>query len=297
MKTLNILSLAPLTVLPASPLAVIDAAHAAGFDAVGLRLQPVMPTDVDVMSNATLLRDIERRLAATGLKVLDIEVFRVGPRTDIGSMLPAMEFAGALGAKYMLCTSVLVAEHFAAEEPRMVEKFAELCEAGARLGIKPMLEFMIYRSVGTLEDALRMVKLVQHPNLGICVDALHLSRSGGNPDSLRKVDPGLLCYAQLCDAPAALPPAAQIPVEARSHRLYPGEGSLPLLELLEALPPGIPLSLEAPAAATRISPSCSARRRSLAAPASCSRRTRLTGAPRSYNARSKIRSSERPALR
>jgi sugar phosphate isomerase/epimerase len=241
------LSLAPLTVLPASPLEQIDAAHAAGFDAVGLRLQPVMPTDADVMGNPALRRDIERRLAATGLKVLDIEVFRVGPRTDIGGMLPIMEFAAGLGAKYMLCTSVLVAEHLAAEEPRTVEKFAELCEAGARLDIKPMLEFMIYRSIGTIEDALRMMKLVQHPNLGICVDALHLSRSGGTPDSLRKVDSGLLCYAQLCDAPAALPPASQIPVEARSHRLYPGEGSLPLRELLDALPPGIPLSLEAPA--------------------------------------------------
>ena len=76
----NILSLAPLTVLPASPLEQIDAAQAAGFDAVGLRLQPVMPTDIDIMGNADLRRDIERRLAATGLKVLDIEVFRVGPR-------------------------------------------------------------------------------------------------------------------------------------------------------------------------------------------------------------------------
>ena len=158
-----------------------------------------------------------------------------------------MEFASTLGAKYMLCTSVLIAEHLAAEEPQTVEKFAALCEAGARLGIKPMLEFMIYRSIGTLDDALRMVKLVRHPNLGICIDALHLSRSGGTPESLRKVDPGLLCYAQICDASAALPPASQIPLEARSHRLYPGEGSLPLLELLDALPPGIPLSLEAPA--------------------------------------------------
>jgi sugar phosphate isomerase/epimerase len=110
-----------------------------------------------------------------------------------------------------------------------------------------MLEFMIYRSIGTIEDAVRMIKLVQHPNLGICVDALHLSRSGGTPDSLRKVDPGLLCCAQICDAPAVLPPASQIPAEARFHRLYPGEGSLPLLELLHALPHGIPLSVEAPA--------------------------------------------------
>lgn len=243
---MNILSLAPLTVLPASPLAQIDAAHAAGLDAVGLRLQPVTPADADIMADAALRRGIARRLDDTGLKVLDIEVFRVGPRADIGSMLPGMEYASRLGAKYMLCTSVLVAEHVPSDESRTAEKFAQLCEAGAPLGIKPMLEFMIYRAIGTIEAALRMVELVRHPNMGICVDALHLSRSGGTPDSLRKVDPGLLCYAQICDAPAAIPPASQIPIEARCHRLYPGAGSLPLPALLDALPPGIPLSLEAP---------------------------------------------------
>ncbi len=118
-----------------------------------------MPTDIDVMGNASLLRDIRQHLDATGLKVFDIGTFRVGPAADIGSMLPAMEFASGLGVKYLLCTSVLVSEHVAAEEPQTVEKFSELCEAGARLGIKPMLEFMIYRSVGTIEDALRMVGL------------------------------------------------------------------------------------------------------------------------------------------
>lgn len=243
---MNPISLAPLSILPASPLELIDTAHAAGFDAVGLRLHQAMPTDIEVMGNAGLLRDIRQHLDATGLKVLDIGTFRVGPTADIGSMLPAMEFASGLGVKYLLCTSVPVSEHVVSEESQTVEKFSELCEAGARLGIKPMLEFMIYRSVGTLEDALRMVKLVGHPNMGICVDALHLSRSGGNPDSLRGVDPRLLCYAHICDAPAALPPASQIPLEARFHRLLPGEGALPLFGLLDVLPPGIPLCLEVP---------------------------------------------------
>lgn len=132
-----------------------------------------MPTDIDVMIDAALRRDIERRLAAKGLKVLDIEVFRIGPRTDIESMLPAMEFVRKLGAKYMLCASLLATEHHASDEPRTVEKFAELCETGARMAIKPMLEFMSYRSVRTIEDALRMVRFVRHPNMGICVNALH----------------------------------------------------------------------------------------------------------------------------
>ena len=87
------LSLSPLTVLPCSPLEQIDAAQAAGFDAVGLRLQPALATDLDVMSDAALQRAIERRLAATGLRVLDVEVFRVGRRTDIVAMEGALAYA------------------------------------------------------------------------------------------------------------------------------------------------------------------------------------------------------------
>ena len=161
-------------------------------------------------------------------------------------MIPAMEFASRLGARYMLCTSVLVSEYDAREEPRTMENLAQLCEVGAPLGIRPMLEFMIYRSVGTLADAVRMVDRVRHPNLGICVDALHLSRSGGSPESLRNVDPGLLGYAQICDAPGTLPPAAQIPLEARSDRLDPGEGPLAAGRAAGRPAAGHPRSVEAP---------------------------------------------------
>jgi hypothetical protein len=44
--------------------------------------------------------------------------------------------------------------------------------------------------------------------------------------------------------PSAAP--ADIQFEARYGRLYPGEGELPLRELLEAVPTDIPLSVEAP---------------------------------------------------
>ena len=60
------------------------------------------------------------------------------------------------------------------------------------------------------------------------------------------MSPALFDYVQPCDARATRPSDADIPLEARSGRLYPGDGELPLRELLAALPAGIPLSLEAP---------------------------------------------------
>ena len=107
-----------------------------------------------------------------------------------------------------------------------------------------MIEFMVFRGIATIEDAQRLIGLAGHENLGICVDALHLQRSGGSPASLRGIDPKSICCVQLCDASAVAPPVEEIPKEARFGRLYPGEGGLPLEDLIAAVPPDIPLSVE-----------------------------------------------------
>lgn len=240
------LSLAPLSVLPRGPIEQIDAAAAAGFEMTGMRLLPVSPTDPEILPDASLRRSIVQRLADTGVKVLDIEVFRVHPALDVSALAPALEFGADLRAKYLLCTLPLHAEGTRDGEDATVEKLVHLCDAAAAHGLRPMLEFMKYRLMGSLADARRIVAKAAHPNLGICVDALHLARAGGTPADVREVEPSLLSYLQLCDAPAAEPPENEIPLEARYHRLAPGAGGLPLLELLQAMPPQIPLSLEVP---------------------------------------------------
>jgi hypothetical protein len=55
----------------------------------------------------------------------------------------------------------------------------------------------------------------------------------------------------ICDAVAAIPSeSADLIREARTGRLLPGEGALPLRDLVAALPPTIPLSIEAPVRAS-----------------------------------------------
>ncbi|MCB1461252.1 MAG: sugar phosphate isomerase/epimerase [Nitratireductor sp.] len=238
------LSLAPLTLLPCSPVEIIDAAAGAGFDAVGLRLFPVIDTDIDVMASPALLQSIKERLDETKLKVLDIEVVRVGPELDVPAMLPALQFASEVGARNILVTSLSREDYRENELHHTANKLNELAEVAGAYGLKPMLEFMIFRGVATIEDAVAMVEKAGHPNIGICVDALHLQRSGGNPSALAKVDPALFSCFQICDAP--LLPQEDVRREARYGRVYPGEGELPLADILSALPAGIPVSVETP---------------------------------------------------
>jgi len=98
-----------------------------------------------------------------------------------------------------------------------------------------------------------MVVRSKRSNASVIVDALHFSRSGGLPAHIGQADPALFRYAQICDASADMPGPTDTPNlirEARTGRLLPGEGVLPLAELVAALPEGIPLAIEAPSRAS-----------------------------------------------
>ncbi len=151
-----------------------------------------------------------------------------------------IEIGGALGARNVLIVSA---------NPNLDEtkhQFAALCECAARAGMRAVLEFLMIAEVKTLAQALEIVTDVDHPAGGVLVDALHLARCGATPVDVARVAPARLPYAQLCDGPATLPARdyATYLVDALDGRVAPGEGELPLRELLAALPDELPLSLE-----------------------------------------------------
>ena len=138
------------------------------------------------------------------------------------------------------------------DESRMIDNFARFCQLAHPYGLKVMLEFIPYCHTRMVADAHRIVTIAAQPNAGVLIDALHLSRSGGHPNDLRTLDPAWLSYCQICDARAARPATVDaLRHEARNDRFYPGasEGTLPLTALLDALPPGVPIGVEAPSLA------------------------------------------------
>jgi len=236
------LSLAHLTVMDADPVGLIDAGTAGGFEAVGLRIVPPLPTDriVPVIGDAPLQQRIKARLADTGLVILDVEAIWLMPETSVPALLPALDLAVELGARYVLVVG---------NDPdwgRMRNNFARLAEACAARALRPMLEFIPYAQIGTLAEAHRLVQEASSENAGLLVDAIHLSRSGGAPSDLARYDPALFSYFHLCDVPMTPPPSEELRAEARGDRLYPGEGGLWLRDFIAAFPPGTPAAVEAP---------------------------------------------------
>ncbi len=250
MKAPRQISLAHLTVLDTTPPELVTVAAAAGFRSIGIRLTATPSVGIppyDILSDGPLLRETMLCLADTGVFVLDTEFLRFEPGHRVGIPEGFLEVSARLGARNVL---VMSAEP---EEARTIERFCELCDGAAPYGLNVCLEFAIYTGVRTLARAAHVVAQAKRPNASVLIDALHFSRSGGVPAHIASVDPSLFRYAQICDAGPDMPGPGDTPAlirEARTGRLLPGEGVLPLAELVAALPDNVPLAIEAPCRAT-----------------------------------------------
>jgi sugar phosphate isomerase/epimerase len=244
------ISLAHLTVLDTTPPELVTVAAGAGFRTIGIRLTATPSVGVppyDILSDGPVLRETLLRLADTGVSVLDTEFLRFEPDRPVGVPEGFLEVSARLGAKNVL---VMSAEP---DEARTIDRFCELCDRAAQYDLHVCLEFAIYTGVRTLAHAADVVARSKQSNASVLIDALHFSRSGGVPAHVKQVDPALLRYAQICDAGPDMPGPTETPAlvrEARTGRLLPGEGVLPLAELVGALPPTVPLAIEAPCRAT-----------------------------------------------
>ncbi|HVA12813.1 MAG TPA: TIM barrel protein [Stellaceae bacterium] len=239
---MNRLSLAPVTLNELDPPALIAAAHEAGFASVDLRVlgapgaAPVTP----VIGNRPMIAAIAAALADTGVTLFGATGIWLVPGFTLAAALPALEIAARLGAECFLAVGNDL------DEARMITNLARLAEAARSHGLRLALELMPYTAVNSLAKAHRMVAACDQANLGLLIDALHLARAGGTPAEVAALPRGHISYLQLCDAPAALPPGMALREESLTARRYPGEGALPLMALMDALPAGIVVDVETP---------------------------------------------------
>lgn len=228
--------------LALEPDVFVRVAAAAGFDGVTLRVAgSVVPVAADVSGRPERRGRVLAALAETGLFVQDVEVVRLAPNVSDATLESAVEIAAALGARHLLTVD---------SGPRAgggAERLARAVDLAAAYGVRPVLEFMRFTAVRSLLEA---VPICLETGAGVLVDALHLLRSGGSVDEVRAAvethGAALIPYLQICDAPLAGPTDLDaLRDEAVRDRWLPGTGSLPLCELLRAVPAG-PVVVEAP---------------------------------------------------
>ena len=226
----RLLSLAAGVQLDVAPADMVSVASAAGWPAVGIWFDGKTWSD-------SASREVRRRLDDTGVIALDIEpIIPSEDGNDFAEQL--IEAAAVIGARHILFTSRLK------DQVRTTDRYQQVCEMARPHGINVVCEFLPIFPLNTLSMAAEIVADSRATNGGVLIDNLHLSRSGSSVEDVQALPTELFPYLQICDAVAERPTEfGALLDEALNGRLCPGEGSLPIEELLQAIP-DVPLSFE-----------------------------------------------------
>lgn len=235
-----------LTVIETTPQALAETAATAGFDRICTFVRSIDGLGgpaFDLTSDRAARQGMKAALRASGVTIDVAYPFTISDRTRPGDFEADLACAAELGARW---ANLLI---FTRDESRTQDETARFCERARRHGVGVAIEMVPASAIKTLPQAAALVHALRAGgDVGVNLDALHLYRSGGTPETAaRHLD--AIAYLQLCDGPL------EIALEDRRHeaslqRRLPGDGDFALTELYAMLG-HIPASIEAPDAAAR----------------------------------------------
>ena len=137
-----------------------------------------------------------------------------------------------LGTDLMLVSSN-VSPDALPERARMVEDFLELGHRASARGMRVAFEALPWaRHVRDHRDAWDVVRQVNHPAVGLALDAFSSLAPGIPIDTLQAVDRDKIFHVQLADAPRL---TMDTQSWSRHFRCMPGQGDLPLVDFVDVL--------------------------------------------------------------
>jgi sugar phosphate isomerase/epimerase len=219
--------------LDTTPLAdALLAARNAGWDAVELRRLDFTRCFDKGMTNTQVL-DLVRR---SGLKVACIGteyglIFAQG--TEKERLLRVLDETCA-NAVALGCDLIMTAP--GQNPPTTLREAAANFRDGGEIakahGLRFSLEFNSAHSlINRLDTGAEVVKLADHPNCGLLLDAYHLERSGNGGRGFESYPPEKIFAFQYSDVPSGPPAAAKRPTD----RLPPGKGMVRWKEVFQLL--------------------------------------------------------------
>ncbi len=186
---------------------------------------------------------LRRRMIATmdevGVSISLLEGFVVRPVSDVRDYAGDLDLCVELGAPRINVVSM------DPDLARTFDQFAALRVMAGDRGLEVTTEFAPCLGVADLSTALAAVRYVNDAGFRLLIDTMHLVRSGSGPAEISALDPELIGYVQLCDAPWETRFDDYFE-EAMNERMAPGAGELGIAELLRVLPRDRVFGLEVP---------------------------------------------------
>lgn len=245
MADVNALGIERLCVFGMPPVEFVRLAADLGCDAVGVGLAPSQDynphnyPDWSLRHDTGLRREMVAALHDRGVAISIVEGFAFAPDRDMRAYDRDLDIVCELGGDRINVVSL------DKDLERTIEGFAVLAGMAAQRGLQVSAEMGSLGPIAQVEPALALARGVGAANFSLLIDAMHFFRLGNTIEQLAAVEPGLIGYVQLCDAPWA-PRFDTYLEEALYERMPPGAGELPLVELVRLLPPDVTVSLEIP---------------------------------------------------
>jgi sugar phosphate isomerase/epimerase len=212
-----------------------------GYIAIALSGGPYNPHGYEPYSlrdNAALRRRMTAALHDRGVSISLGEGFVVRPGNEVSGGAADLDAMAELGVRRINTVSL------DPDLSRSLDEFGLLAEMAAARGMETTVEFAPSLTVSDLGAALSAVRHVGRSDFRLLVDTMHLVRCGHTAADLAAVEPGLIGYVQLSDN--TIRQRGSVYREDSIDRMVPGEGELPLREILAVLPPDLVIGLEVP---------------------------------------------------
>lgn len=110
------------------------------------------------------------------------------------------------------------------------EQLAQLANLAGDHGVKVAYEALAWgKYVNDYEHAYRLVEMVDHPNLGTCLDSFHILSRDWETSHIEAFNPEKIFFVQVADAPKL---SMDVLSWSRHYRVFPGEGQFELAKFM-----------------------------------------------------------------
>jgi len=177
-------------------------------DRLGLTLDLYQPfRDFEGVEEAALLENLRRAEAK----------FRLMNRLGIDTML--------------LCSNVGTAT--IDDDGLAAEQLRRLGDLAASYGVRIAYEALAWgKFVNTYGHSWEIVRKVDHPAVGLCLDSFHILSRGDDPSGIEDIPAAKIFFVQLADAPVL---SMDILSWSRHYRVFPGEGGFDMVAFMKHL--------------------------------------------------------------
>ena len=206
-------------------------------------MKDVFYPEWSLRDDPALRREMIAAMRDTGVGIGLGEGFRASAGADVRSFAGDLDIMAELGARCI--NAICMDDDLVAGSSGAKDQLALLADMAITRGLIFTVEFFPPSGIKNLELALEVAAHIGKGRARVLLDSMHFFRSGGTVAEIAALDPDWIGYVQLADSRLAPHDDAYF-MEAMFGRGVPGEGELPLRELVAALPADVTISLEVP---------------------------------------------------